>query len=85
MLTYADRKCKPEVIWDLANLTRMLTRMLTYADTYADRKCKPEVIWDLANLRKKVGIIEISRKGLLEKAYFIVPRISRFLTHADVW
>jgi hypothetical protein len=53
--------------------------------TYADRKCKPEVIWDLANLRKKVGIIEISRKGLLEKAYFIVPRISRFLTHADVW
>jgi hypothetical protein len=61
--------------------TRMLTRMLTYAD----RKCKPEVIWDLANLRKKVGIIEISRKGLLEKAYFIVPRISRFLTHADVW
>jgi hypothetical protein len=51
MLTYADRKCKPEVIWDLANLTRMLTRMLTYADTYADRKCKPEVIWDLDRRR----------------------------------
>ena len=47
------------------------------------KRCTPEYIWDLANLRQKVGVIEISRKGLLEKAYFIVPRVCQYLTEAS--
>ena len=45
-----------------------------------NRKCRPDYIWDLANLQQKVGVIEISRKGLLEKAYFIVPSVCTYLT-----
>ena len=33
------------------------------------------------SLRKTVGAIEISRDGVLEKAYFIVPPLCRYLTH----
>jgi hypothetical protein len=46
-------------------------------------RLKPEYVWDLDNLKKKVGVIEISRKGVLEKAYFIIPSVCSFLTHAS--
>ena len=31
----------------------------------------------------QVGVIEISRKGLLEKAYFIVPHVCQYLTESS--
>eukprot|EP00960_Hanusia_phi_P010731 315333-Hanusia_phi.AAC.3 len=46
-------------------------------------RCTEERIWDIENLRRKVGVIEISRKGVLEKAYFIIPEICKYLTEAS--
>ena len=40
-------------------------------------------IWDIDSLRKTVGAIEISRSGILEKAYFIVPSLCQYLTNAS--
>jgi len=40
-------------------------------------------IWDIDSLRKTVGAIEISRSGVLEKAYFIVPSLCQYLTHVS--
>jgi hypothetical protein len=45
------------------------------------QKLTAEHIWDIVNLRRKVGVIEISRQGVgLEKAYFIIPEVCRYLT-----
>lgn len=37
--------------------------------------CTEQHIWDYKNLREKVGVIEISRNGVLEKAYFVIPPV----------
>ena len=44
------------------------------------RLCQREHIWDLERLQEKVGVIEISRKGVLEKVYFVVPDVCQYLT-----
>ena len=42
-----------------------------------------EKIWDIDSLRRTVGAIEISRSGVVEKAYFIVPTLCQYLTEAS--
>jgi hypothetical protein len=49
--------------------------MQTHTHTFCVCSLHSDHIWDLANLQKKVGVIEISRDGVLEKAYFIVPEV----------
>jgi hypothetical protein len=44
------------------------------------RLCQREFIWDLERLQEKVGVIEISRKGVLEKVYFVIPDVCQYLT-----
>jgi hypothetical protein len=44
---------------------------------------KREKIWDIDSLRKTVGAIEISRSGIVEKAYFIIPRLCQYLTRTS--
>jgi hypothetical protein len=45
-------------------------------------KLNSDWLWDFESLRDKIGVIEISRGGALEKACFIVPRVCRYLTRA---
>jgi len=40
-------------------------------------------IWDLEALHNTVGVVEVSRAGVLEKAYFIVPSLCEYLTEAS--
>uniref|UniRef100_A0A7S0QJ39 Ion transport domain-containing protein n=1 Tax=Cryptomonas curvata TaxID=233186 RepID=A0A7S0QJ39_9CRYP len=45
-------------------------------------KLNSDWLWDFESLRGKIGVIEISRGGALEKACFVVPRVCRYLTRA---
>jgi hypothetical protein len=40
-------------------------------------------IWDIDSLLKTVGAIEISRGGVVEKAYFVIPSLCQYLTRAS--
>jgi hypothetical protein len=59
-------------IYNTYTYTHIWTQIHTHTGIH---RLHPDHIWDLANLQKKVGVIEISRDGVLEKAYFIVPEV----------
>ena len=60
--------------------------MLTYADVCRFKEgLVRDKIWDIDELRKAVGVIEISRSGVLERAYFIIPSICSYLTEVSAY